>query len=397
VGTSGVYWLEVSNDCGSFRDSVTVLFETAPILTLGEDFDLCIGEEYELEPLESNVDYQWQDGSSGATFSASNGVYWIEGSNACGTVRDSVTIAPIFLPQFNFESNAIRCQGEQYLLFGSGSSDGYLWQDGSEESFFVAETSGTYWLEESNECGTFRDSVNVEFDAAPFLTLGDDVELCEGDFYEISPTETNVDYQWQDGSNDSTFTASDSGVYWIEGSNACGSTRDSILISHIPLSTSILDVLACDEYTSPSGMYTWGENGVYQDTLSNVLGCDSLITINLSFSEIDTTVVQDENLLTALSAGLSYQWYECGEELVPIEGETAQSFEATESGSYAVGLSDGTCELLSSCTTIVFDNVNELEFSEVLLFPNPTNDRVTLTNLDESMSASVFNSHGQLL
>ncbi|MGB0424385.1 MAG: T9SS type A sorting domain-containing protein, partial [Flavobacteriales bacterium] len=158
-----------------------------------------------------------------------------------------------------------------------------------------------------------------------------------------------------------------------------------------------LDVLACDEYTSPSGMYTWGENGVYQDTLSNVLGCDSLITINLSFSEIDTTVVQDENLLTALSAGLSYQWYECGEELVPIEGETAQSFEATESGSYAVGLSDGTCELLSSCTTIVFDNVNELEFSEVLLFPNPTNDRVTLTNLDESMSASVFNSHGQLL
>jgi hypothetical protein len=46
--------------------------------------------------------------------------------------------------------------------------------------------------------------------------------------------------------------------------------------------TSTTTVAACDNYTSPSGNYNWTSSGNYTDTLSSVLGCDSIMTINLT-------------------------------------------------------------------------------------------------------------------
>ncbi|MCT4643876.1 MAG: FG-GAP-like repeat-containing protein [Carboxylicivirga sp.] len=37
-----------------------------------------------------------------------------------------------------------------------------------------------------------------------------------------------------------------------------------------------------ETYVSPSGKYSWIQNGIYHDTIPNAAGCDSLITINLT-------------------------------------------------------------------------------------------------------------------
>jgi hypothetical protein len=44
---------------------------------------------------------------------------------------------------------------------------------------------------------------------------------------------------------------------------------------------SSLDVSITDSYTSPSGK-VWTESGIYHDTIANAVGCDSVITINLT-------------------------------------------------------------------------------------------------------------------
>ena len=48
---------------------------------------------------------------------------------------------------------------------------------------------------------------------------------------------------------------------------------------------------ACNTYTSPSGLYTYNTSGTYYDTLQNAGGCDSLITINLSLGNDQTSTI----------------------------------------------------------------------------------------------------------
>lgn len=82
-------------------------------------------------------------------------------------------------------------------------------------------------------------------------------------------------------SNDTTYTVS--GIYTdtLINSNGC----DSILtidVTILPLSYDTISEVICDSYTSPSGSYNWTTSGIYTDTLTNALGCDSIVTINLT-------------------------------------------------------------------------------------------------------------------
>ncbi|MBL4702907.1 MAG: LamG domain-containing protein, partial [Flavobacteriales bacterium] len=42
--------------------------------------------------------------------------------------------------------------------------------------------------------------------------------------------------------------------------------------------------IACDNYTSPSGNYNWTSSNTYMDTILNMGGCDSVLTINLTIT-----------------------------------------------------------------------------------------------------------------
>ncbi len=66
-------------------------------------------------------------------------------------------------------------------------------------------------------------------------------------------------------------------------------------------------VTACDSYTSPSGNYTWISSGSYIDTIPNVAGCDSILTINLTinYSNTGTDVISSCNPYTWID-GITY-------------------------------------------------------------------------------------------
>ncbi len=97
----------------------------------------------------------------------------------------------------------------------------------------------------------------------------------------------------------------------------------------------LLDVNECNSYNSPSGK-TWTESGTYVDTIPNIAGCDSIITINLVLGESNTgTDVQ--------SACDSYTW---------IDGNTY-----TESNNTATY----TLTNLAGCDSVVTLNLTILE------------------------------------
>jgi hypothetical protein len=67
------------------------------------------------------------------------------------------------------------------------------------------------------------------------------------------------------------FSLSGTNSNWVTGYGLTqGSSAGSITVN------------ACGSYTSPSGNFTYTQVGTYTDTISTVLGCDSIISINLA-------------------------------------------------------------------------------------------------------------------
>ena len=109
--------------------------------------------------------------------------------------------------------------------------------------------------------------------------------------------------------------------------------------------------IACQEYTAPSGaVYT--TSGIFNDTIPNAQGCDSLLTIAVDLTSVDTSVAVAGAVLTVGEAEASYQWVDCatGE---AISGADAQSFEPAGAGSYAVDVTVGICTVRSACVVLL--------------------------------------------
>jgi ELWxxDGT repeat protein len=149
----------------------------------------------------------------------------------------------------------------------------------------------------------------------------------------------------------------------------------------IPTSAT-LEPLACNIYRSPSGYYSWTESGSYADTLTNCLGCDSLLTIDLEifYGTVNTAVSLEGTTLTAEEEGAEYQWLDCDRAYAMLYSETEQSFTPDESGSYAVIVTDEEgCTDTSSCYMVeVPDELTDPLAGKLRIYPNPFNDQIII-------------------
>lgn len=99
-----------------------------------------------------------------------------------------------------------------------------------------------------------------------------------------------------------------SGIYNDTISNTIGCdsiiTIDLTVSSSVFASTSTIDVSTCGNYYSPSGNY-YDSTGVYVDTISNLLGCDSIITINLTNTNSASSLIITECNVYSTPSGLN--------------------------------------------------------------------------------------------
>ncbi|MCK4747301.1 MAG: hypothetical protein KAT15_09705 [Bacteroidales bacterium] len=154
--------------------------------------------------------------------------------------------------------------------------------------------------------------------------------------------------------------------------------------------TNNIDEIACDTYISPSGK-TWTISGTYLDTIANAAGCDSVITINLAFHAIDTSVSQDGLSLTANTVGAAYQWLDCNNDKSIIVGETSQSFMGISGGSYAVEIKEHDCIDTSSCHTFPTTGIFNRSLEGQIVAYQGTDNKVFYVDLGDVYQDIVIN------
>ena len=175
------------------------------------------------------------------------------------------------------------------------------------------------------------------------------------------------------------YTWTTSGIYVDTIANTAGC--DSVITIDLTINNNTANSIvetACSSYISPSGNNEWTTTGIYTDTIANAIGCDSVITIDLTIEVIDTSVVQTGIKLIANATGQSYQWIDCDGN-VAINGATNQEFIPTSNGNYSVIVSSATCSDTSSCYQIVGVGIRNINSdNSIELFPNPSSDIVTI-------------------
>ncbi|WP_343631089.1 T9SS type A sorting domain-containing protein [Fluviicola sp.] len=336
-----------SNGC----DSIVTLNLTINNATTGTDVQTAC------------VSYTWIDG---VTYTSSNNTatFTIVGGNSNGC--DSVVTLDLTILQPATSSVTIT------------ECTSYTWA----ENGITYTTSGAYTATLPNAAANGCDSI---------ITLN--LTIIQPTTSSVSATACSS-YTW--AQNGMTYTASGAYTDTIPNASGCDSVITLNLTINTPTS-SVFTVSTC----SPS--YTWAQNGMtytasgmYNDTITNAAGCDSVVTLNLTITTFVATATDNGNATATASAGTTYQWINCTTN-TPIAGATAQTFAATANGSYAVIVSNGTCSDTSNCVNITNVGIKEHAISTIEVHPNPTHDVVFVTMDASSAVVEVMDAQGKLV
>jgi gliding motility-associated-like protein len=140
-----------SDNC-AVPDQVYVEMLPSPDIDLGEDTDICEGEQFQIETQDDFEAYLWQDGSTNNSITADiSGVYWLEvtAENTC-KARDSVYL-DVFPSPHPFIGNDIIVHNDEFVTLDAGYPGGtYFWS--TDETTQVIEAQGMeggleYWVE----------------------------------------------------------------------------------------------------------------------------------------------------------------------------------------------------------------------------------------------------------
>ncbi|MGB1218966.1 MAG: T9SS type A sorting domain-containing protein [Flavobacteriales bacterium] len=218
----------------------------------------------------------------------------------------------------------------------------------------------------------------------------------------ISTTDTQQtcesSYTWTDGNTYTTSnnTATDT----LMSIGGC----DSIITLNLTINAPSYETdmkTACNSYTWIDGNTYTASNNTATHTLTNSTGCDSVVTLDLTITTLNTSTTISGDTINSSEAGtgVNYQWIDCNNGNAIISGAINQSYHPNSNGTYAVILSEGVCTDTSECVTISNIGINENEFEQYInVFPNPSNGLVNIELGDlKDVQVKVFNTTGQLI
>lgn len=133
------------------------------------------------------------------------------------------------------------------------------------------------------------------------------------------------------------------------------------------------------------------QTGTYTDVITNLKGCDSILTTYLTVNNVSVSGSYGSQLLTANTVGSpSYQWIDCNNGKTPIAGENSKTYTATSSGSYAVVVSQNGCSDTSSCYYIAVAGVTENNFANTInIYPNPFSSQTAVTFTQQQKNTTI--------
>ncbi len=253
-----------------------------PYVDLGKDTALCNGGSLVLNATSHpGSRYQWSTGDTTPVITVSSmgvNTYWVKVTYNNCIKRDTIKL--FINPIVGRRQGKVLCGNDSIQLSSyRGYGETYLWSTGATGNTIYASIPGTYYCDVKLNSCIKRDTFNVTGVVYPFTS--DSIQACfkPGSPYVLNAaTPGAVGYSWQNGSTSPTFNVTTAGLYWVTVNFGSCSVRDSIKVSNLQpqLRTASVSICTNQNYMLPSGTVI-NAAGVYNDTLRNTIGCDSIV------------------------------------------------------------------------------------------------------------------------
>lgn len=152
---------------------------------------------------------------------------------------------------------------------------------------------------------------------------------------------------------------------------------------------------ACKLFTLPSGKNSYTKSAIIQDTIKNQLGCDSVITIDLTVVKVGTGVSITGDVLTCTNTSATdWQWVLCNQNYKPAPDGNTRIYNAKTNGNYAVIVTQDNCKDTSECNWITSASAHYFPKNEIGInvYPNP----VLQGDMNVNIEISSLVNHGKL-
>lgn len=281
-------------------------------------------------------------------------------------------------PNVELGEDIVLCEGENAVLSVQAQETyEYLWSNGSNGPTAIVSEEGNYSVVVDNQGCIGEDSVYVEVIPEIPLQL-EDIAQCDSDEpVNLSAENTATDsYTWNTGADGPEIVVTESGMYWVQMSNACFTVTDSADVQLVVFPEALLpdDLSLCEnesvditvDYTE--GDITWStgsteptitisEPGTYSVEIDHV-GCIATDEIQVEYTGAVSADIGDqvlcENEFTQYDVthpdATSYLW---------STGSTSPNITIEEGGTYWV-------EVSNSCFTEV-----DTAIVQQIIFPDP--------------------------
>ncbi len=240
-----VYWGFAAATGGKTNEQKICLKYTS-LLDKIADTVLCRGGQIQLQA-SGGVKYNWLPSTGLSNPSISNPIaspskttnYLVQIIDTCGNkTTDTVTVRVGGNPYtLELGKDTTICAGQTLLLDPKISGASFVWQNGSKDSTYLVDKTGTYKVAvDKNYCkGT--DSIKVRVLNPPVIDLGGAATLCYGKKKILTVSAEDATFRWQDGSNLTTYVVKQPGLYSVSAKNQCGFAQDNFIAEYQPCHT----------------------------------------------------------------------------------------------------------------------------------------------------------------
>jgi gliding motility-associated-like protein len=229
--TTTSYSLQIDGGNTPICDSIIVYVYPPYDIGLDDSLWFCETDTAIVNATTGLNSYTWSDNSTQSYLQAQmSGLYWliVQDTNGC-FATDSVEVIMGSIPVWDLGPDMEACDGDTVNLLGpvvSGAQ--FVWSTQETTSNISVSQTGEYILVvDDNVCIT-KDTVAVQFNNPPVTSLPTSFYLCETELL-LEPTPgTMVDYYWSTGETTTSIIVTESGIYWVDMDNNCGSATDTV-------------------------------------------------------------------------------------------------------------------------------------------------------------------------
>ncbi|MBL8001739.1 MAG: gliding motility-associated C-terminal domain-containing protein [Flavobacteriales bacterium] len=309
VNSAGNYTVTMidTNGC-QVTATTTVTVDPLPVVLLGADSSLCVGQQWTLDAGNPGSTYLWSTGAGTQTITVTtDDQYWVRVTDVNDCVQsDSIDLVFDPLPVIDLNDTTV-CVSETITLDAGNPGSTYLWNtNATTQTISIAASTGTYSVVVTTPtwCVDSSDAV-ITFVDFPVVDLGPDTALCETQVLTLDAGNPGSNYTWSDGSNFPTLSITDDALVWVDVFNGYCTTRDSLeaVFNPLPLYIDVGKVVTCLDVPpnkivldagNPGCTFVWNTGATTQQIEVSTYGLYSVsITTPLNCTITDSVYVEE--------------------------------------------------------------------------------------------------------